>query len=113
VLEIHRREQQLREAAAGDQIGDGLAGVRKEDVRAHAREQRLQVLLGEVLDEEQTRLLDLREIDGALLELQRDGHREADLVDVALDRIGLRAEVQIHLGLPFLGEHLGRVRRLE
>ena len=83
--EIERVEQQRREAAFARHVGDDAAHEREEDRRAIDEQERLERLLGNVLDAEQAgvdelELIDLAmlvgrlrvEVDGALVELRAD-----------------------------------------
>src|SRR5215469_12464650 len=58
-VEIHRRQQELREAALAHQLRDRRTRVGEEHARADGADGALEIGLGEIADDEQSRLLHL------------------------------------------------------
>ena len=71
-VEVDRCQQELREAAAGDQIGNGFTGVGEEDVWAKTAQHAIQLTLFETVHPKHTSLLDLHQ-EGTLFLVSR-GH---------------------------------------
>ena len=93
-------ENELREAALGHEIGDDLAGVRKEQIGTVGTDHGAHFLFGKTDDAEDARLLDLDDKGRLVPELCRDGHGEHDLEKVVLDPIDLGADIELMRGLP-------------
>ena len=103
----------MRETAAIDEIGNRFSGEREENVRACNTHDRVQLLLGDTADLENTGLVDFGKKCRVLAILDRDRDHEHDLVVVLPEHICLCIQVQAHVRFPFTEKGLWRVWRLE
>src|SRR6202165_1617795 len=112
-LEGDRAEQHRREAAARDEVRDGLAQVREQDRRARHPEEWVELLGWHVAHREDARLYRLGEEDRLVVAARGDGRRDRHLViDVGeLRRRGV--DLYFDLRLHLRHERLGCVRNLE
>src|ERR1700677_996231 len=101
-VEIHQREQEVRESALGDQIRDDFAGIGKQNARTEASDQSLHVLRRSAADRENTGLLHFHQIQRgvALFGLQRDGQEH--LAHVRRELVSRGVHVELELRLPIL-----------
>ena len=85
--EIERVEQQRREAALARDVGDDAAQEREQDRRAVDEQERLERLLGDVLDLEQAGVDDLELVDRAVLVCRLRVEVDGALVEVRADAL--------------------------
>src|SRR4051794_40836976 len=78
-VEVDRLEQELREAAAANHVGDRFARERVQRVRAERADQHALLFDVVPLDVENPRLRDLDQEDRRILLFGLDGQRERDL----------------------------------
>src|ERR1700688_2370745 len=112
-VEVDQGEEKIREAALHDQIRNHLARVRKQDARAKAADQTLQILHRRAGDREHTRLLHFDQVQRrlSLLRLERDGQQH--FADVGRKLLGGGIHVELKFRLPCLIVRQPRtVRRL-
>ena len=112
-VEIDRRQQELRKAAAVDQVRHRLAGKGIEGVGAEGAEHGLEFFLCKAGDGEHAGLLHLGQIGGLVADFRGHGEGKDDLEHGIGYRARLAVEVEVDFGLPLLGEDLGRIGRFE
>lgn len=88
-VEIYGSKEQWREAALGDKIGNSLARIRKEDIRAIAAYQRTEFLLVKACHRENAGLADFHQIRGFFAQFYRDRCGQADLEQILLKPLGV------------------------
>ena len=99
-IEVHRRQQQLREAALRHQLRDHRARIREQHAGADAGDGALGIFLGQVLHQERAGLLHFDEEQRLVVLLGGHRHRQHDFAQVALDGVAGGREIEVDLRLP-------------
>ena len=113
-VEVDRCQQQRRETALADQIGDRFAQEGVKQGGAEDAEQFAQFGTVEAGGLEFAGLLHFDQIGGALAQFHRDGGGDGDFVQLRSEHQGLVLQADVDLGVPlFLVEDLRSVGAFE
>src|SRR3954470_15652845 len=99
-VEVHRRQQELREAALRYEVRHGSPCIREQHARTNAADSALDVVFGQVLHQEDTGLFDLDEENRHVVLLGSDRHGEDNLTQLRRQSICTRVQVEVDLWIP-------------
>src|SRR5882672_1482804 len=111
-VEIHRRQQELREAALRDEIRTGRACVGKQHAGADAANDFLELVFGAVAYHEHAGLLELDQVGDVVADFRLHGDRQYDLAQLSTDFGARRVEVQREFRVPLRSGNSRPVRGL-
>ena len=113
-IEIHRRQQHLRETSTVHQIGNRFTGIRKQYAGTKTGQQMAHLLRRKTFHLKNAGLLDFGQIDGVVFNLGGHSDRNHHFVKIFGEFAGLGGQLNIDIRLPLgLLKHRRRVGRLE